>query len=195
MVGTGTGVTSKLSLLQVLVEQVVVHVDVLGADIQVLQVVGIASILAHAARQVLQVLLLHEVGHLRVVALVVVRMRGVLVDVDRLGEQALLRVQGDGHRLQFGHLQLGTVQLVHVLEGHGAAALRHILDHFDAVLPGAVRQALELAMEAGTILHVAVELGREQHVLVGGLEQAVGKLVQLVRGQLELRNGRIAVLQ
>lgn len=184
---------ASLNLLQVLVEQEVVHADVLAADVQVLQVVGEARVLADGRSQILQVLLLHVVGHLRIVVLGRLGVRRTLVDLAGCLEKLLLSVQHGGHGRKLVHFEQAFGQHVLAAELEVASALSDVLDDVLASGPRAVGQRLEVGMEAWTVLNEGVKLGGQQHVLVGHLQLAVGKLTEIVKRVSEMMQLGIAV--
>lgn len=178
----------RLNLLQVLVEQVVIHVDVLRVAVQIFQVVGKSGIFTHGIGQVLQVLLLDVVGRLRIVVLVGVTVRVSLVGETGLLEQILLRVQNGGHSLELIQVGQTGVQLVLVLELEVRTPLGHVLDDLLTGSPRAIRKSLELGVESGTVLGVAVKLGSQQQVFVGDLELQVGELHEVTLEVLKVRS-------
>lgn len=163
-----------LSLLQVLVEQVVVHVDVLAGGVQIVQVVGQTGELANGAGQRGQVLLLDVVSRLRVVMrlgdgpILRAQVRHLPVDVAGSFVQSLLIVQNHGHGLDLVKIGRGQTHALG-LKRELATTLRHVLDQVLPGLPGALGKGLDVGMEAGTVLDVVVELGGQHHVLVGHL--------------------------
>jgi len=171
VLGGGVGGDRSLLLLQVLVEQVdgqgwVRHLHQLG------EVVGIAGQLAHALGLLAQEVLLEVVGQLGV-AVSVGGVGGTGVDVGGSGGQLLLGIQSQSQGVQFIDLQgaaLGAHRaggLVAGVEVHDASAAGHLLDQGNAVVEGAVREALVQLLEAGAVLLVRVEVGGQQQVVVG----------------------------
>lgn len=180
--------TIDLRLLQVLIEQVVVHVDVVRSLVQVLQIIRVARVFADRRGQLAQVVLLDVVRRLGVVVGVLVAVRVSLVGQARPLEQILLRVQDGGHGLELVQIGQSGLQLVLVREHELGAALRDVLDELLAGGPRAVRESLELGLESGTVLHVAVELGGQQQVLVGDFQMQVGELGQVTLQVLKVRS-------